>query len=570
MVVGKIFISYRREDTAANALGISQYLEKEFGRKNVFIDVDMAAGAKFPSILETRLAQCKVMLALIGPDWLNLCDEQGRRRLDDPDDWVRLEIAHGLRRDITVIPVRVGGANLPPRTELPEDIRGLVDHQAVSITIPGFRHEMSGLARDIKAIPSRKSRWRFGMMMSVGLLLLLIMLALILVSTFPSSFERIRETAFPRPLTTRLSKVWNSQPGEWVVYSVDMQPIAYYFKPSSIQVFGEHIAFTARYPFKRPPSDQTSFQSAYEDDTNVIDCKRSVSALAETTIYNSTGEIVSHYTKGEPKTLDLSSAAKIPPGSVLANGAYVFCNDKLRPSLAGGLATATLYDSPVLKGEAEMYHSAPKKVSDESYEFILVTKFVRDQPYANLFPGQEVLGLPLTYRTTAQLTEMNCAEKKVTMPKTEYFDSDDIFTSLGAPLPVPTMDVKDGTVLAMLFSKVCDANVRNVGGKYEGTSYTSLKAGGQGDYKISISIEQTGNKLKISFQTPNGGQGEGTGVLEGNTVKAISLKSTAQNCPGSYEGSVEFTDDGSINWSFKGQDCTGLMEGHGTAKKTKV
>src|SRR5882757_58893 len=97
---GKIFISYRREDSAANALSIGQYLEHEFGRKNVFIDIDMRAGAKFPSVLEQRLSECKVMLVLIGPDWLTVREEEGRRRLDNPSDWVRLEVAHALKRNI--------------------------------------------------------------------------------------------------------------------------------------------------------------------------------------------------------------------------------------------------------------------------------------------------------------------------------------------------------------------------------------------------------------------------------------------------------------------------------------
>src|SRR5262245_52569809 len=97
----KIFISYRRDDSAASALSIGQYLENEFGRKNVFIDIDMRAGVKFPTVLEQRLAECKVMLVLIGPNWLNAQDEEHRRRLDDPDDWVRLEITHALKRNIT-------------------------------------------------------------------------------------------------------------------------------------------------------------------------------------------------------------------------------------------------------------------------------------------------------------------------------------------------------------------------------------------------------------------------------------------------------------------------------------
>ena len=137
----KIFISYRRDDSAANALGIGQYLEHEFGSKNVFIDVDMRAGTNFPSVLEQRLAECKVMLVLIGPNWLNAKDDLGSRRLDDPYDWVRLEIATALKHQITVIPVRINGTDLPLKSALPEDIQGLLNYQAVSATHIGFRHE---------------------------------------------------------------------------------------------------------------------------------------------------------------------------------------------------------------------------------------------------------------------------------------------------------------------------------------------------------------------------------------------------------------------------------------------
>jgi hypothetical protein len=145
----KIFISYRRQDTAVGALPltIGQYLAREFGEKNVFIDVDMRAGTNFPEMLELRLAECKVLLALIGPGWLNAQDDEGRRRLDDPNDWVRLEIARALRRNVIVIPVRVNGTGLPKRADLPDEIRGLVDHQAALVGTEGFRNEMAGLAR---------------------------------------------------------------------------------------------------------------------------------------------------------------------------------------------------------------------------------------------------------------------------------------------------------------------------------------------------------------------------------------------------------------------------------------
>lgn len=575
-MAGKIFISYRREDTAANALGISQYLEKEFGRKSVFIDVDMRAGAKFPSVLEQRLAECKVMLVLIGPDWLDSRDEQGNRRLDSPDDWPRLEIAQALKRDITVIPVRVGNADLPSRTELPEDIRGLVDHQAISITIPGFRHEMSGLARDIRAIPSRRHWWRFGMV-STGLLLFIIAVGVILLSIFSNSFERVREIAHPSvPSTPRLNSVWNSSPGEWVMYAVDKQPVAYYFKPSSIQIFGDAVAFTSRFPFKRPAEEATSFQSAYQDNTIVIDCKRSVFITSETTVYNTSGEVISRYKKGDPQTLNLSAADQIPPGSVLSGAHYIFCDEKLRSSNASRITTATQYLSTSPNGEPEMFNSPMEKLSDGIYETLLVFKFYRDQPFSNLFPGQEIVGLPTGFRTIVESVRINCAEKnKVETPKSEYLNADNILEFLQVPMPLPTLDVTAGSALAMLVSRACDINItnvgiKNVGGDYEGTNYLAFKTGGTGDQKISISIEQTGNQLKVSFRTPNGGQGEGTGVLEGNEVKTISLNSTAKNCPGSYEGSLKFNDDGSMDWSFKGQDCGGSMEGHGTAKKTKA
>jgi hypothetical protein len=82
-MAGKIFISYRREDSAGIAHAICQFLQREFGGRNVFIDVDMQAGLKFPMVLERRLAECKVLLALIGPLWWEARDKSGDRRLDD-------------------------------------------------------------------------------------------------------------------------------------------------------------------------------------------------------------------------------------------------------------------------------------------------------------------------------------------------------------------------------------------------------------------------------------------------------------------------------------------------------
>jgi hypothetical protein len=93
--------------------------------------------------------------------------------------------------------------------------------------------------------------------------------------------------------------------------------------------------------------------------------------------------------------------------------------------------------------------------------------------------------------------------------------------------------------------------------------------GEKGEQKISITVEQNGSDVSISFETANGGQGKGTGTLTDTVVNSISLQSTTPGCAGSYQGSLKFAGD-SMSWSYKGQDCGGAMEGHGTAKRTKV
>ncbi len=150
---GKIFVNYRRDDCAANALAIASYLEREFGANRVFIDLDrLRPGQNFPAELEKRLSACKVMLCLIGPGWLAARNEEGGRRIDDTEDWVRLEIERALDRGLVVVPVLVGGAQLPKASDLPEPLRQLIQRQAATITTNGFRTDMGGLTRDIRAI----------------------------------------------------------------------------------------------------------------------------------------------------------------------------------------------------------------------------------------------------------------------------------------------------------------------------------------------------------------------------------------------------------------------------------
>jgi hypothetical protein len=104
-MAGKIFINYRREDSISTAGRLYDRLAQTFGRNNLFMDVDhIPAGVDFVEYLNSQVAACDVFLAVIGPNWLDAQDDDGRRRFDNPDDFVTIEIAAALERKIRVIP----------------------------------------------------------------------------------------------------------------------------------------------------------------------------------------------------------------------------------------------------------------------------------------------------------------------------------------------------------------------------------------------------------------------------------------------------------------------------------
>lgn len=135
----RIFICYRRSDTAPWAGRLHDRLAQVFGEDQVFFDVHgIEPGEDFPRILEERLAQCKVMLVVIGRHWLSLREQDGSRSIDDAKDYVRREIKAALGRNIRVVPVLVNSATLPGEHELPAEIRALCDRQAVELTHARF------------------------------------------------------------------------------------------------------------------------------------------------------------------------------------------------------------------------------------------------------------------------------------------------------------------------------------------------------------------------------------------------------------------------------------------------
>jgi len=150
---GRVFISYRRDDARGSTGRIYDRLVGRFGKNQVFMDVDtIALGVDFAEAIRQAVSTCQVLVAVIGPRWLTATDEDGRRRLDDPDDFVRLEIVAALERGIRVIPILVEGAVMPREQELPEDLVGLSRRNAHRMRHESFDSDTDRLLVGIEAI----------------------------------------------------------------------------------------------------------------------------------------------------------------------------------------------------------------------------------------------------------------------------------------------------------------------------------------------------------------------------------------------------------------------------------
>jgi hypothetical protein len=149
----KIFINYRRGDTIATAGRLYDRLAKLFGRGNIFMDVDhIPAGVDFVGHLEKEVAACDVLLALIGQSWLSAQNKAGQRRIDDPRDFVVLELASALDRKIPLIPVLIDGASMPSESELPEALKALSRRNAVEVRNSQFGSDVDRLAEKIRSV----------------------------------------------------------------------------------------------------------------------------------------------------------------------------------------------------------------------------------------------------------------------------------------------------------------------------------------------------------------------------------------------------------------------------------
>jgi TIR domain len=161
----RIFISYRRDDSAADMTDrVYEHLARRWPRR-VFMDIDsLKAGDLFANKIDENLQNCVVMLVMMGHYWASLTDEQGARRIDNPGDYPRMEVAAALKRGIRVIPVLSGNTPLPKREELPSEIAGLVDRQVLRLSREDFdadmKRLMSSVARDLPRITWTEMPWK--------------------------------------------------------------------------------------------------------------------------------------------------------------------------------------------------------------------------------------------------------------------------------------------------------------------------------------------------------------------------------------------------------------------------
>jgi hypothetical protein len=149
-----IFLSYRRSDSQDAAGRIFDRLTARFSTNAVFKDVDsIPLAVRFPSVLEQTLRDSDVVLVLIGPTWLTCRDELGRARLDDPEDFVRMEVETALRLGTPTVPVTVSHARMPRRAELPESMRGLAERNGQAVRPdPDFHRDMDRLIQQLDAL----------------------------------------------------------------------------------------------------------------------------------------------------------------------------------------------------------------------------------------------------------------------------------------------------------------------------------------------------------------------------------------------------------------------------------
>ncbi len=197
--MASIFLSYRRDDRPGFAGRLSEALEAAFGPDTVFRDVDdIRPGQDFVDAIEAQLRSVGVVLVMIGPAWLEV-GADGRRRLDDPEDFVRMEVRAALDSGKPVIPVLVSGAAMPAEKDLPEVLLPMARRQAFILSDAGWKDDVARLVADIRPlIGTGRRNVAMGRGMSWGMAGVGLTAALTLYVSLPSPWF----TRAPAPATS--------------------------------------------------------------------------------------------------------------------------------------------------------------------------------------------------------------------------------------------------------------------------------------------------------------------------------------------------------------------------------
>jgi hypothetical protein len=148
-----IFISYRREDAPGHAGRIYDEMTRRFGEGPVFMDLDMEPGVDFVEQINEAVGSCRVLIAVIGPRWLSIDETHGRRRIDDPGDFIRIEIEAALARsEVRVIPVLVQRARMPTAEELPPSLADLARRNALELSDGRWGYDVGRLSSTVERV----------------------------------------------------------------------------------------------------------------------------------------------------------------------------------------------------------------------------------------------------------------------------------------------------------------------------------------------------------------------------------------------------------------------------------
>jgi hypothetical protein len=200
-----IFISYRRDDSQGEALHLFDDLKEHFGIDRIFMDVaGIDPGKDFRTVIKTAVATCDVLIVMIGKKWIDAVDEKGKRRLDDPTDFVRMEVEAALQRDIPVIPVLIQGAVMPRPEQLPGEMEALAWRNAFELRHNRWNFDVAALVTALrKVLPGstvsskdkESRRWWQTLTATAGIITAVVVL---LVTLHRSDLLTNRERAIPQ------------------------------------------------------------------------------------------------------------------------------------------------------------------------------------------------------------------------------------------------------------------------------------------------------------------------------------------------------------------------------------